>query len=154
MTAIVRDAPTPIAGLLARCLDRAAGTDGAAAIWRAWDDAVGAQIARRAQPVRLRGRTLVVAVSSAPWMQELQLLKPTIRAAINARLPRELVRDMFFVLAEGSPVAAPPPRRAAAKAAVERCAPPPRTAELDALPEALRRSFGDLLAAWQRRARA
>jgi len=42
------------------------GTPGAAAIWRVWDDAVGPQIARRAQPVRLRARTLVVAVSSAP----------------------------------------------------------------------------------------
>ena len=74
-----RSAPTTMRPLLERCLDRIAGEPGAAAIWRVWDDAVGAHIARRAQPIRLRGRTLLVAVASAPWMQELQLLKRTIR---------------------------------------------------------------------------
>ena len=140
--------PADIASLLERCLDRIAGERGASAIWRVWDDAVGAQIARRARPVRLRGKTLVVAVSSAPWMQELQLLKPTIRAELNARLPRPLVGDLFFVLGEtGEWVAdAPTP-------APRECPEPPASADLDDLPAPLRRSFADLLGAWQRRAR-
>src|SRR5262245_57953037 len=90
--------PTSIKSLLETCVDRAAGAPGAAAIWQVWDASVGAAIARRAQPVRLRGRTLIVAVSSAPWMQELQLLKPTIRSELNARLASPLVDDLFFVL--------------------------------------------------------
>ncbi len=154
-TASVREASIPLRTLLERCLDRVAGSEGATTIWRAWEDAVGAQIARRAQPVRLRGRTLIVAVSSAPWMQELQLLKPRLRAAINARLPRELVGDLFFVLAENDPPVAPgeqrPSRRARRAAG---CAAPPRDPDLAGLPEPLRRGFGDLLRAWQRRARA
>jgi predicted nucleic acid-binding Zn ribbon protein len=137
--------------VLRRCLDSVAGT-GAAEIWRTWDDAVGAQIARRAQPIRLRGRTLVVAVSSAPWMQELQLLKPTLRAAINARLTRPLIGDLFFVLAEGASAAAAESRRTPVRM-TERCAAPPSSADLADLPEALQRGFSDLLAAWRRRAR-
>src|SRR6185369_8531771 len=95
--------PTTVRHLLERCLDRIAGEPGAAAIWRVWADAVGPQVARRAQPVRLRGRTLLVAVSSAPWMQELQLLKRTILAELAARLPRRgddtsIVADLYFVL--------------------------------------------------------
>ena len=71
-----RGEPATIDSVVDKCLDRALGTPGAAQIWRVWADAVGAPIARRAEPVRLRGRTLMVAVSSAPWMQELTLLKP------------------------------------------------------------------------------
>lgn len=147
---VTRD-PTGIAALLADCLDRAAGQPGAGALWRVWADAVGPHIARRAQPVRLRGRTLVVAVSSAPWMQELQLLKPAIRTQLNARLPRPLVGDLYFVLSEGDdlrPGPQPPVRPAAP------CPAAPARVDLRRLPEPLRRSFADVLAAWQRRARA
>src|SRR5690349_19823130 len=92
------DPPTAITSLLERCLDRIAGEPGSSAIWRVWEDAVGADVARRAQPVRLRGRTLIVSVSSAPWMQELQLLKRTVLAELNARLSTPLVDDLFFDL--------------------------------------------------------
>ena len=147
--------PPDLAGALAACLDRAAGQPGAAAIWRVWADAVGQQIARRAQPVRLRGTTLVVAVASAPWMQELQLLKPTVLAALHARLPRALVRDLYFTLTELGDHSTSAPTRAARPAAPpRRCDPAPRTQLPDALPEALRQSFGAVLAAWRRRADA
>jgi predicted nucleic acid-binding Zn ribbon protein len=130
------------------CLDRAAGTPGAAGIWKVWADAVGAPIARRAEPVRLRGRTLIVAVSSAPWMQELTLLKRSIVTQLNARLPRPLVDDVFFVLTEGRVTPAAPRRSPPAT-----CPTPPRNADLGALPAELRASFGAVLTAWQRRAR-
>lgn len=146
------NAPIGIGSLLDRCLDHVAGEPGATAIWRVWDRAVGAQIARRAQPVRLRGRTLVVAVSSAPWMQELKLLAPTIRAALNAELPSPLVADLFFVLTEGERAGAA--ERTAPGVVTRRCPQPPASPDLDALPEPLRRSFTVLLTAWQRRARA
>ncbi len=143
------EAPPGVRALLERCLDRVAGEPGAAAIWRVWDDAVGPQIARRAQPVRLRGRTLMVAVSSAPWMQELQLLKRTVLSELNAHLGTPLVADLFFVLTsladEPRPVAAPP-------ASPRACPPPPRAHDLTTLPEPLRACFDDIARAWRRRA--
>jgi len=145
------DAPPAVRALLERCLDRIAGEPGAAAIWRVWEDAVGPQIARRAEPVRLRGRTLIVVVSSAPWMQELQLLKRTVLAELNARLDEPLVADLHFVLTslgDARPAAAPAtPRR--------RCPPPQRQedlADLGALPAPLRACFDDITRAWRRRA--
>jgi predicted nucleic acid-binding Zn ribbon protein len=144
-----RREPAAIDSVLDTCLDRALGTPGAATIWRVWSDAVGAPIARRAEPVRLRGRTLVVAVSSAPWMQELTLLKRTIVSAVNARLAQPLVDDLFFVLTEGRDHA---PR--ASRRRPEPCPKPPARAHLDALPDALRASFAGVLEAWHRRSRA
>jgi hypothetical protein len=140
--------PSTIETVLDKCLDRALGRPGAAAIWRVWSEAVGAPIARRAEPIRLRGRTLIVAVSSPPWMQELNLLKRSIVTAVNARLPRPLIDDVFLVLTEGRVAAAtPPPRRPSP------CPPPPARVNLDTLPAPLRASFGGVLDAWQRRAR-
>jgi hypothetical protein len=140
--------PSTIETVLDKCLDRALGTPGAAAIWRVWGEAVGAPIARRAEPMRLRGRTLIVAVSSAPWMQELNLLKRSIVTALNARLPRPMIDDVFLVLTEGRVADAPPPRRRPAP-----CPTPPARMDLDDLPAPLRASFGGVLDAWQRRAR-
>ncbi|MCC6766932.1 MAG: DUF721 domain-containing protein [Deltaproteobacteria bacterium] len=144
-----RREPASIDGVLETCLDRVLGTPGASAIWRVWSDAVGAAIARRAEPVRLRGRTLVVAVSSAPWMQELNLLKRGIVAALNERLTRPLVDDLFLVLTEGRAAAPTPARRAPAPT----CPPPPAATDLDGLPATLRASFAGVLDAWRRRAR-
>jgi len=144
-----RREPVNVDAVVGTCLDRVLGTPGASAIWRVWADAVGAAIARRSEPVRLRGRTLVVAVSSAPWMQELTLLKRNIVVALNERLPHPLVDDLFLVLTENRTTAAPaPPRRRAP------CPPPPRSADLDDLPPALRASFAGVLDAWRRRARS
>ncbi|MBI3770451.1 MAG: DUF721 domain-containing protein [Deltaproteobacteria bacterium] len=145
-----RRAPTAVRSLLEHCLDRVAGEPGATAIWRVWEGAVGPQIARRAQPIRLRRRTLVVAVSSAPWMQELQLLKRTILTELNTRLATPMIADLFFVLGATPDVAGdapapvrPPPRT---------CPPPPATGDLAALPEPLRACFDGIARAWQRRA--
>jgi predicted nucleic acid-binding Zn ribbon protein len=145
-----RREPAPIEGVLETCLDRVLGKPGASAIWRVWPDAVGAAIARRAEPVRLRGRTLVVAVSSAPWMQELSLLKRNIIAALNERLPSAIVEDVHLVLTESRPASAAPTRRAWRAT----CPSPPSHADLDDLPPALRASFTGVLDAWRRRARS
>ena len=48
-------------------------------IFEAWEQVVGAQIARNAQPTRLDTKRLVVTVKSAVWMQELSLLREDIR---------------------------------------------------------------------------
>lgn len=143
-----RREPVALEGVLPTCLDRILGTPGASAIWRVWPDAVGPAIARRAEPVRLRGRTLVVAVSSAPWMQELALLKRNVIAALNERLPRPLVADLHLVLTEARTVA---PRPAPRPPAV--CSTPPVDADVSELPAPLRASFTGMLDAWRRRAR-
>jgi hypothetical protein len=144
-----RREPIALDAVLDTCLDRVLGLPGAGAVWRVWGDAVGAAIARRAEPVRFRGRTLVVAVSSTPWMQELNLLKRSIVAALNERLPQPLVDDLFLVLTEGRTAATAVPHRSPPA-----CPPPPAVVDLDALPAGLRASFTGVLEAWRRRARA
>ena len=65
-------------------------------IWLVWDKAVGKQIANRARPVNFRDGTLTVAVSSAPWMQQLTFLKKGIMEKLNAMLGEEIVRDIYL----------------------------------------------------------
>jgi len=51
-----------------------------------WARLVGAQIARVASPERVsQDGTLFVKVSSAAWMQELQLMTPTILAKLREK---------------------------------------------------------------------
>jgi len=67
-------------------------------IWQAWDDVVGKTIARNAQPARLDGARLVVAVRNSSWMQELSLLQRELVARLNEHMGREVVRELFFVV--------------------------------------------------------
>jgi predicted nucleic acid-binding Zn ribbon protein len=99
----------------------------------------------------LRGRTLMVAVSSAPWMQELQLLKRTVLTELNAQLGTPLVADLFFVLT--SLPDRPPVTEPTEPATLRRACPPaPHTQDLSSLPEPLRACFDDITRAWRRRA--
>ena len=66
----------------------------AAEIWRVWADVVGVPIATRAQPLRIINGTLTVAVSSAPWMQELRFMTGMIKDKLNSRLGAEVVREI------------------------------------------------------------
>jgi hypothetical protein len=45
---------------------------------RAWYDAVGDRVARRARPIRLERKVLTVRAATAVWAQELSFLAPTI----------------------------------------------------------------------------
>ena len=65
-------------------------------IWRLWPDVVGQAIASRAQPLRIINGTLTVAVSSGPWMQELNFLKGMMKEKINSRLGGEVVREIVL----------------------------------------------------------
>ncbi|MEI6207130.1 MAG: DUF721 domain-containing protein [Desulfuromonadales bacterium] len=67
-----------------------------AEIWRVWSDAVGAVVAARAQPLRIINGTLTVAVSSAPWMQELRFMTGLMKEKLNDRLGSEVVRDIVL----------------------------------------------------------
>ncbi len=76
-------------------------------IWLVWNAAVGKQIAAKAHPVSFRDGILTVAVSSAPWMQQLTFLKQGMIEKLNARLGAEMVRDIY--LKAGIPPASPTP---------------------------------------------
>ncbi|MEO2136046.1 MAG: DUF721 domain-containing protein [bacterium] len=64
--------------------------------WDAWDEVVGPAIARNAQPTRLDGDRLIVAVRNSSWLQELDLLKKQLRERLNEKMGRELVRELYF----------------------------------------------------------
>ena len=67
-----------------------------AEIWRIWPDVVGAALAARACPVRIINGTLTVAVSSAPWMQELRFMTAMMKEKLNSRLGAEVVREIVL----------------------------------------------------------
>jgi len=62
----------------------------------AWPEIVGAQVAAQCAPVALRGDALVVATGSSAWSQELQLLSPTILAAVQRLAPGAPVARLLF----------------------------------------------------------
>jgi hypothetical protein len=67
-----------------------------AEIWRIWPEVVGATLACRAQPVRIINGTLTVAVSSAPWMQELRFMTAMMKDKLNSCLGGEIVREIVL----------------------------------------------------------
>ena len=76
------------------------------AIWRIWDQAVGEPIASKARPAAFREGVLTVAVSSAPWMQQLGFLKQQMIEAVNRALGEDLVTDIYL---KAGRIAPPPP---------------------------------------------
>jgi hypothetical protein len=68
-----------------------------------WDRAVGAVIARHAQPLSLRGKKMTLIVDSPAWMQQLSLLKPEIIEKVNRRLGHNAIRDITLKLGEVAP---------------------------------------------------
>lgn len=69
--------------------------------WLAWDEIVGAQIAKRARPLRIREKILEVRVDHPVWMQQLQMLKPQILKKLHEQLPDCDIEDIY--LRRGSP---------------------------------------------------
>ncbi len=67
-----------------------------AEIWRIWPEVVGATLACRAQPLRIINGTLTVAVSSAPWMQELRFMTAMMKEKLNARLGAEAIQEIVL----------------------------------------------------------
>jgi hypothetical protein len=67
-----------------------------AEIWRIWPDVVGETLACRARPLRIIGGTLTVAVSSAPWMQELRFMTAMMKEKLNDSLGADVVREIVL----------------------------------------------------------
>lgn len=65
-------------------------------LWQKWEDTVGPTIAQNAKPEAIKGKLLLVNVSSAPWMQQLQFLKTELIEKVNESLGREVIHDIRF----------------------------------------------------------
>ena len=65
---------------------------------RLWPEVVGETIARRTEVTTLKFHSAVVKVSTAMWIQELNLMRPQILSRLNAAMRNDAVRDLRFVL--------------------------------------------------------
>ncbi|MFH1313296.1 MAG: DUF721 domain-containing protein [Candidatus Eisenbacteria bacterium] len=61
-----------------------------------WEEAVGKNIARRAQAVSVRNEILFVVVQNSAWLQELSLLKEGIIEKVNSAVGTDVVKDIVF----------------------------------------------------------
>jgi predicted nucleic acid-binding Zn ribbon protein len=95
-----RRAPRPLAPAVEALAARLAPATLLADVQRVWEDAAGAAIAREARPVAERDGTLTLRCSSAVWMQEIDLMGPSLVAAVNRALGDERVRAVRCVATE------------------------------------------------------
>lgn len=61
-----------------------------------WEEAVGRNIARRAEAVSFNGGRLFVVVKDSTWLQELALMKEGIIEKMNSLLGKPMVEDIMF----------------------------------------------------------
>ncbi|HXW76611.1 MAG TPA: DUF721 domain-containing protein, partial [Candidatus Eremiobacteraceae bacterium] len=95
--------PTRLADLLERW-QPAQGSDRldpASAIATSWADAVGAEIARRTRPGKVRDGVLTVYTAGSTWSHQLTFFAPTMLAALVHGCPDCGVRRLRFVVATG-----------------------------------------------------
>ncbi|GBC92142.1 hypothetical protein HRbin15_00606 [bacterium HR15] len=64
----------------------------------AWETIVGESIARVAQPLRIEGGTLWVAVKSNAWAQELQFQKAILLQRLNEKAGNDCFKEIRFVV--------------------------------------------------------
>lgn len=103
--------PAPVGDLLAGALQGspAARLLKEGSIWQVWGETVGPQIARRAQPAAIRNGILTVAVSNAPWLQQLSFMKSELRDRLNSAIGEELVKDIYLKAGNLPEASEPPP---------------------------------------------
>ncbi|MBV8054077.1 MAG: DUF721 domain-containing protein [Deltaproteobacteria bacterium] len=110
---------------------------------RLWPEIVGETIARRTEVISLKFHTVVVKVSTAMWIQELNLMRPQILSRIKAAMRSDAVREIRFVQGRLSR------RERKHLRAIGRLA--RRPIQLPELPDPeLRRAFESLIEAWGR----
>lgn len=72
----------------------------AASVVPEWPTLVGPAIAAVTTPLRVSEKTLVVAVRSSAWMNELKMMEKEIVARLNAGKGRKVVEKIRFVMSE------------------------------------------------------
>ncbi len=65
-------------------------------IWARWNEIVGEDLARRAVPRSLQGKTLFIDVANSAWMQELSYLKPTLLEQFGEAVGEHVVKEIRF----------------------------------------------------------
>ena len=65
-------------------------------LWQEWNTVVGEAISQNARPEAIKGKLLLVNVSSAPWMQQLQFLKTELLQKLNESMGKDAVEDIRF----------------------------------------------------------
>ena len=94
--------PVPVQGVLMSTLQRYGLAEGFARYQfvTRWSEIVGSEIAKRAQPERLRGDTLVVRVCNSAWAQELSFQKQVILKRLQRFVDSDdSVKDIAFYVA-------------------------------------------------------
>jgi predicted nucleic acid-binding Zn ribbon protein len=71
-----------------------------AAVQACWRDALGAEIAAQAQPVREREGTITVECRAATWAQELDLLQDELVERLNVALSKPRVSRLRMVVGD------------------------------------------------------
>jgi predicted nucleic acid-binding Zn ribbon protein len=110
---------------------------------RLWPGVVGETISRKTEVSSVKFHTAVVKVSTAMWIQELNLMRAQILSRLNAAMGNDAVREIRFVqgrLSRRERKYLRPVRRVAR-----------RSIQLPELPDGeLRRAFENLIEAWGR----
>lgn len=70
-------------------------------IWKVWDDVVGPDISRHAQPSWIKNGKLMVSVSDPIWLQELRFMEEDIKGKLNKKLGRDAVEKIGFKVGPG-----------------------------------------------------
>jgi len=91
-----RRAPRPAAGAFKAALQKVAPQTPLAAVQAAWADAVGEQLAARAEPVSERAGTVTVECADAVWAQELDLMQGTLLERLRERLGEKAPEALKF----------------------------------------------------------
>jgi hypothetical protein len=66
-------------------------------LMRLWPEIVGETIARRTEVTALKFHTAVIKVSTAMWIQELNLMRPQILERLSSAMRNDAVREIRFV---------------------------------------------------------
>lgn len=98
-----RRTPRSLAPAVQALADELEPASSLAGVQRAWETAVGSQIAAEAQPVAERGGEVTVRCRSAVWAQEIELMAPSLVRALNASLGAERVRSLRCTAGAGRP---------------------------------------------------
>ena len=69
-----------------------------ARIWEVWNEVVGPNIAKNAQPSWIKDKRLRIKVSTPIWLQELEFEGEAIKENLNNKLKREAVDKIEFRL--------------------------------------------------------
>ena len=72
-----------------------------AAFAAAWEEAVGADVARRSRPAKFRNGVLTVLTASSAWSDELSQHAPRIITALQRAFPEERLHKLRFMVASG-----------------------------------------------------